>query len=120
MLTECLCSLAHKLVEFLNLEYKKGPVFAHYMLNHELEVLFQEQVEVSATIVSPYLEAMLASDGLPEENAWTEYKLSLVCATLWNIYETTHALQKSAQSANLQRSVKVIACYWMKLQAVRL
>ena len=95
MLAEVLCSVAHKLVEYLNLDYKKGSVFAHYMLNHELEVLFQEQVEVNANFVSPYVEAMLAADNLHEENSWTEYKLSLVCTTLWSVYETIHSLQKN-------------------------
>lgn len=34
--------MARNLVENLNLEYQKGPVYAHYMLNHELDVLFPE------------------------------------------------------------------------------
>jgi len=72
------------------------------MLNHELDVLFQEQVEVSGSVVSPYLEAMLAGDGSPEENGWTAYKLQLACQALWNVYETLYQFQKCYQSASLQ------------------
>ena len=41
-LAELVFTMARKLIENLDLEYQKGPVYAHYMLNHELEVLFQE------------------------------------------------------------------------------
>jgi hypothetical protein len=36
------------------------------MLNHELDVLFAEQIDPSDNVVSPYIEAMLAGDGDPQ------------------------------------------------------
>ena len=59
-------TVTNKLADYLDLEFTRGPVFAHYMLNHELDVLFAEQIDPSDNVVSPYIEAMLAGDGDPQ------------------------------------------------------
>ena len=41
-LVDLTLEIAKKLVEYVELEFTKGPVFAHYMLNHDLDVLFAE------------------------------------------------------------------------------
>ena len=71
-------------------------------------------------MVSPYIEAMLAGDGDPDENIWTEYKLKVVCQVLWNIYETVFTFQKQLQSATMQVCLKRVAVYWMKFHAMHL
>lgn len=49
------------------------------MLNHELEILFAEQVDPSDNVVSPYIEAVLVGDGDSQLNKWTYYKLEVFC-----------------------------------------